>query len=371
MWLHIEFVDERRVRLQCQPQDTILQLKVQANEHYETMEPLERQKLVREDGVALEETSTIVNSQLMGNMTVYLVRVDLDWHGHQQVKAERNQAAKRIQGHWMTQKRAHRCNEEHAAAAAIQANYRGNISRQAEWLEDRCGSPSPPPGRGEDEDFQPGASPRKHRLVEHKGAAAAALQLAAGGKSRGARAALSAKASLSGKASLKGGRGGQQPRPPGTPAHLPGDTDILPQPPAAAAIAVGHSHCLLVSTAGLPFACGGGLYGRLGLGHVRDTVRFTQLPTPPRQRHVIRIEKVAAGRYHSVFLEAGGAVLTCGSGEDGQVGGMLHSATVSCPALFYYHYCHCHYVLILNEILNVAEPAYRCGSWATATPPRA
>ena len=131
-----------------------------------------------------------------------------------------------------------------------------------------------PPGRGEDEDFQPGASPRKHRLVEHKGAAAAALQLAAGGKSRGAKAALSAKASLRGRASLKGGRGGQQPRPPGTPAHLPGDTDILPQPPAAAAIAVGHSHCLLVSTAGLPFACGGGLYGRLW----GDAVSGAQLP---------------------------------------------------------------------------------------------
>ena len=60
-------------------------------------------------------------------------------------------------------------------------------------------------------------------------------------------------------------------------------------------VAAGAYHSLLVTEAGHVFACGVGMYGRLGLGHVRPT--FTPTPVRPPAKET-RSWK-AAGRMSS------------------------------------------------------------------------
>jgi len=63
------------------------------------------------------------------------------------------------------------------------------------------------------------------------------------------------------------------------------------------------------------FACGGGAFGQTGLGHILEVI------TPALIRYeALPCTDMAAGVVHSLFINEEGNVLSCGSGEWGQLG---------------------------------------------------
>ena len=80
--------------------------------------------------------------------------------------------------------------------------------------------------------------------------------------------------------------------------------------------ATGASHTLFLSANGTPFACGCGLYGRLGLGSRENVYVPTRLPAFAD----ITIVQISAGHGHSSFVTDTGKVYLCGDDANGQLG---------------------------------------------------
>lgn len=87
--------------------------------------------------------------------------------------------------------------------------------------------------------------------------------------------------------------------------------------------ALGEAHTLLLTSAGVPYVCGCGGFGRLGLGG-RAAVA---VPTPITSLSGRVIVQISAGSTHSAFTTEEGGVFTCGNDVDGQLG--LHSGKSS------------------------------------------
>ena len=81
-------------------------------------------------------------------------------------------------------------------------------------------------------------------------------------------------------------------------------------------IAAGQYHSLFVNKGGAVLSCGYGWNGRLGHGD-EETQLVPKLVAALEGRRVVQ---VAAGAEHSLFLTEGAAALSCGSGEVGRLG---------------------------------------------------
>ena len=79
--------------------------------------------------------------------------------------------------------------------------------------------------------------------------------------------------------------------------------------------ALGQSHSLFLSQGGEAFACGCGMYGRLGIGSRENA--FVPLPV---SLDGIVIVQISAGACHSSFVSEGGRVYLCGDDSTGQLG---------------------------------------------------
>ncbi len=85
--------------------------------------------------------------------------------------------------------------------------------------------------------------------------------------------------------------------------------------------AAGEAHSLFLTSAGVPYACGAGGFGRLGLGG-RASV-LTPSPVGALAAHVV--VQISAGDTHSAFVTEAGAVFMCGDDSLGQCG--LHGGS--------------------------------------------
>ncbi|MDR2152813.1 MAG: hypothetical protein LBO72_08330 [Helicobacteraceae bacterium] len=92
------------------------------------------------------------------------------------------------------------------------------------------------------------------------------------------------------------------------------------------AVAGGGEHSLALSSEGKVYATGNSKAGRLGMGDEAAIATFTLVPSFSAQSAVKispsdkRIVAVAAGDYHSLALDANGAVYATGKNERGQLG---------------------------------------------------
>ena len=91
--------------------------------------------------------------------------------------------------------------------------------------------------------------------------------------------------------------------------------------------ALGTQHSLFLSHLGVPFACGCGGFGRLGLG-TREAV-FVPTLVASLQAHVV--VQISAGAAHSSFVTEGGKVFLCGDDGGGQLGCETGKASVLLP----------------------------------------
>lgn len=88
--------------------------------------------------------------------------------------------------------------------------------------------------------------------------------------------------------------------------------------------ALGAQHSLFLSSLGVPYACGCGGYGRLGLGD-REAA-FVPAVIGSLSEHII--VQISAGSSHSSFVTEFGKVLLCGDNGSGQLG--LDSGKSTC-----------------------------------------
>ena len=89
--------------------------------------------------------------------------------------------------------------------------------------------------------------------------------------------------------------------------------------------ACGDAHTLLLSSTGVPYACGCGGFGRLGLGGRASVLVPTPVGGPLASVVVVQI---AAGSAHSAFVSESGQVYTCGDDGEGQCGTNAAAATL-------------------------------------------
>ena len=80
--------------------------------------------------------------------------------------------------------------------------------------------------------------------------------------------------------------------------------------------ACGQAHTLLLTSAGVPYACGGGSFGKLGLGGRASVM----VPTPLAHLSAHVIVQISAGDAHSSFVSETGKVFLCGDDGEGQLG---------------------------------------------------
>lgn len=85
---------------------------------------------------------------------------------------------------------------------------------------------------------------------------------------------------------------------------------------AAAAVAAGDTHSMVVTAQGRLFAFGRNEWGQLGLGHKTKTSK----PTHVQAFDGARVKLVSCGRYHTVVVTEGEKVFACGSNTEGQLG---------------------------------------------------
>lgn len=81
-------------------------------------------------------------------------------------------------------------------------------------------------------------------------------------------------------------------------------------------LAVGHDHSLFLTAEGRVFGCGYNNYGQLGLGDTRDRQR----PKEIKAFSGIKIQQMATGPCHSLFLTQDGRVFGCGNNICGRLG---------------------------------------------------
>jgi len=86
--------------------------------------------------------------------------------------------------------------------------------------------------------------------------------------------------------------------------------------PPIASVACGARHTAFLTPSGAAFTCGGGASGALGHGGSANEL----LPRRVARLSGRRVVAAAAGTAHSLFLLADGAVMVCGSGEEGALG---------------------------------------------------
>ena len=91
---------------------------------------------------------------------------------------------------------------------------------------------------------------------------------------------------------------------------------LLARPLRVVPVAAGMDHSLFLTNDGDVLSCGDGDYGRLGHGNEEDQL----VPKLVAALEGRRVVQVAASGCHSLFLAEGGAVLSCGSGHNGQLG---------------------------------------------------
>ncbi len=103
----------------------------------------------------------------------------------------------------------------------------------------------------------------------------------------------------------------------------------LPTPPAVSFVqlACGGSHCLALAQGGVAWSWGRGSSGQLGHGDGTDRQQPQAVELQPEQAaaqfrrpEVVKVSAIAAGQAHSAFATAGGELLVCGAGGDGQLG---------------------------------------------------
>lgn len=86
----------------------------------------------------------------------------------------------------------------------------------------------------------------------------------------------------------------------------------------------GESHTLIVTPNGQVYAFGSTSYGRLGLGTIHDPVRPYSAPRPITQFADVAsppiVKAVSAGVQHSLFLDQDGGAWSCGDNDLGQLG---------------------------------------------------
>ena len=95
------------------------------------------------------------------------------------------------------------------------------------------------------------------------------------------------------------------------------------QPHRIRRAALGASHSLFLSHGGVPFACGCGGYGRLGLGHRANVLS----PQPIVALEEAVVVQISAGGAHSSLTTETGQIFLCGDDGAGQLG--VHSGRQS------------------------------------------
>eukprot|EP00944_MAST-04C_sp_MAST-4C-sp1_P012340 g12340.t1 len=95
-------------------------------------------------------------------------------------------------------------------------------------------------------------------------------------------------------------------------------------------VALGFSHTIILSKEGKVMACGSGKKGQLGLGKEKiispETQKWieqyvsTHTPLPIKFFDHLHIISIAAGDYHSLFLDGHGLVYSCGDNSYGRLG---------------------------------------------------
>ena len=96
-------------------------------------------------------------------------------------------------------------------------------------------------------------------------------------------------------------------------------------------VAAGGWHSVFVDEVGHVYACGDNRSGQLGLGH-RDTMalptRSTVItaPFPGSGPDDVAMKATAAGQFHTLLLSKGGCVWSCGANRNGQLGVLFRTA---------------------------------------------
>jgi len=80
-------------------------------------------------------------------------------------------------------------------------------------------------------------------------------------------------------------------------------------------VACGLHHILILTTAGDVYAVGDNTYGQLGVGS-----SYPSTSVPYKLTGLENIKAIAAGNYHSLFLDNEGSVWACGRNDSGQLG---------------------------------------------------
>lgn len=83
-------------------------------------------------------------------------------------------------------------------------------------------------------------------------------------------------------------------------------------------IAAGARHSLFLTDQLKVYSCGEAKQGQLGLGPI--SLDRVMLPTNIKQLNDHHIQKVTAGKFHSLFLNGQGQILSSGANNFGQLG---------------------------------------------------
>jgi alpha-tubulin suppressor-like RCC1 family protein len=83
-------------------------------------------------------------------------------------------------------------------------------------------------------------------------------------------------------------------------------------------ISVGSEHTIFLTNTGVVYVCGSNSVGQLGMKNYTD-VNVPTIP-PDFDANNIKIAKIAAGGYHSIFITNENLVLACGNNAVGQLG---------------------------------------------------
>ncbi|EKX36205.1 hypothetical protein GUITHDRAFT_45118, partial [Guillardia theta CCMP2712] len=89
---------------------------------------------------------------------------------------------------------------------------------------------------------------------------------------------------------------------------------------AAAVVAAGGLHSLVVLQGGELLAFGFGAWGQLGLGHIRGMENLDNAMTPKWVKGVKEVREASAGGAHSAAIDGDGRLYTWGRNETGRLG---------------------------------------------------